>query len=221
MFEHDWLPKLEIERLDYPDGRKYQTPEGNQYESVTSWLSRTEDKSWLLEWKARVGEAEASRISQMATKRGTALHENVESYLMNQEVNTSTMSILDKSLFVPFASHLMKHITKVKALEYPLYSDILRLAGTVDLCAEYNGAISTIDFKTSKAMKRKEDISNYFLQASIYAIMLSERYKIRANKLIIIIAVDYANKVQVFEDDAKIWLPILLKRLKEFPPKRG
>jgi len=219
MFTHNPLPRLNIDRLDYDTGRRYLTPEGYQYESVTTWLGRISDDTWLKEWYARVGEKEATKISTRAAERGTRLHENVERYLNNTEVDISTLNMLDKSLFLPFKSHLDGHVDNIRCIEYPLYSDILKLGGSIDLCADYDGVISTIDFKTSKDRKNKADITNYFLQTTIYTVMLAERYKITTNKLVIIIALDWENKVQVFEEDPKKWIRPLMELIKKHPPK--
>jgi len=216
MFNHNFLKKLNVEKIDSPNGRTYLTPEGNSYESVTTWLGRIGDKEWLEEWRNNVGHDKAEKITKRASERGTRLHENIEKLLLNESVNPS--GILDRSLYIPFEKCMRNNVNNIRALEYPLYSDVLRLAGTIDLCAEWNKETSTIDFKTARARRSKEDITNYFLQATIYAIMLAERYEIRADKLIIVIALDYENKVQVFEENAKNWIRPLMKLLKEFPP---
>lgn len=218
IFSHEPLDGFNIERIDSENGRTYLTPEGNQYDSVTTWLGKISDKDWIKEWYARVGEIEAKTITKRASERGTRLHNNVEKYLKNEEINIADLSMLDKSLFKPFAAHLDTHVNNIKAIEYPLYSDVLRLAGTIDLCAEYDKVLSTIDFKTAKKRKNKEDILNYFLQCTIYAIMLAERYNIKANKIVIIIALDYEYRVQIFEDNAKNWIAPLMKLLKDNPP---
>jgi genome maintenance exonuclease 1 len=218
-FSHEFLPKYEIRRIDSPNGRKYLTPDGNSYESVTSYLGRIEDNSWLDEWRKNVGEKEANKITKRASDRGTNLHNNVEQYLLNNEVNVSTMSMLDRGLFNPFSKVLDLHVNNVRALEYPLYSDTLKLAGTVDCVAEYDGVISLIDFKTAKARKNKEDITNYFLQTTIYSFMIQELYGIKIENLVIIMGLDWEDKVQIFKESRKNWIPLLTETLKSIKPK--
>ena len=216
-FLHSPLLRVNLERLDSPDGRRYVTPSGNKYESVTTWLSRIEDKSWIDEWKKNVGESVAKKTLDRASKRGTTLHENIEQYLKNKKIEK--LSMLDGMLFKPLAKIADEHINNVHALEYPLYSDAMRLAGTVDCVAEYEGVLSLIDFKTSKNRKSKEDITSYFLQTSIYSLMIQEIYGIKIDKLVILMAIDNENKVLVFEESRKNWFNLLVKKLKEFPPK--
>ena len=54
------------------------------YISVTTLLDQTKDKTFLNEWKARVGEEEAQRITTHAANTGTKLHKKVEQYLKNE-----------------------------------------------------------------------------------------------------------------------------------------
>lgn len=218
IFNHVWLPEQQLDRIDSPDGRKYKTSTGEKYESVTSWLGRIQDQTWLNEWKLRVGEAEAKRISSRAAARGTTLHSNVEAHLRNHVVNLNELTMLDKSLFVPFVKCLNEHVTDIRILEGKLYSHGIRLAGTVDCVASYDDTLSVIDFKTSKSMKNKEDIDNYFLQCSLYSYMIEELYSIKIDQLVVLIAVDYENKVQVFKESRKNWSTMLISKLKETPP---
>ena len=135
-FNHNLLPQFELNRIDSPTGRRYVLPDNTSYESVTTWLSRTSDNTWLEEWRAR--EPNADKIVERASKRGTALHENAESFLMNKEVNVSSLNLIDKSLFIPLSKVLIDRVDNIRAVEYQLYSHSLKLAGTVDLVADFD-----------------------------------------------------------------------------------
>ena len=55
--------------------------------SVTSILQATqseEKKASLANWRARVGTAEANRIKNDASSRGTSMHSHLEKYLLGQ-----------------------------------------------------------------------------------------------------------------------------------------
>ena len=65
-------------------------------------------------------------------------------------------------------------IDNIHALEDPLSSSLLKMAGRVDCIAEYKGELAIIDFKTSSKTKREEWIDNYFAQETAYAIMFQE-----------------------------------------------
>ena len=74
------LPK--IERKTTEAGRKYFTPEGKAYPSITTVLGAL-NKDGLLAWRKKVGEEEANKISRRAATRGTAVHKLAEDYIDN------------------------------------------------------------------------------------------------------------------------------------------
>ena len=100
---------------------------------------------------------------------------------------------------------LDKHITKVYATECPLYSDYLKLAGTCDCIAEWDGVPTIVDFKTSKRPKKKADIPNYFAQLAAYAVMWEERTKQPINQIVILVAVQ-DEPPQVFIQKRDDWI---------------
>lgn len=180
--KHD-IPKLV--RVDSPEGRKYQTPSGKSYPSVTTVVGML-GKAEIMEWRKRVGEEEANRISTRAAKRGTSVHSLCESYLLNEEVKPG---LFDLELFNSIKP-LLNDINNIHCLETKLYSDYLQVAGTVDCIAEFRGRMSVIDFKTSRRIKTREDIHGYFLQTSAYAVMFEELTGIAVDRLVIIMGVD-------------------------------
>ena len=176
--------------------RFYVTPDGKRYPSVTTVLS-DHNNSGILEWRQRVGEEKANQISKQATNRGTRVHKIIEKYLLNEPINGIDEMMPDsKSLFFKMKSEL-NNINNIHCLETRLYSHELRLAGTVDCIAEHKGKMSVIDFKTSKRLKRKADISHYFMQAAAYSKMFTEHTGISIDKLVILIGVDSASFPQV------------------------
>jgi hypothetical protein len=50
--------------------------------------------------------------------------------------------------------------------------------------------MSIVDFKTSKRLKTREDISNYFMQCAAYAVAFEERTGIAVSQLVILMGVD-------------------------------
>ena len=64
--------------------RHYVTPEGGLYPSITTILSEF-SKASIQEWRKRVGETEANKISGKASRRGTSLHSVCESYIKNED----------------------------------------------------------------------------------------------------------------------------------------
>jgi genome maintenance exonuclease 1 len=177
-------------------GRVYNTPDGNRYPSVTTVLSEL-SKAGIAAWRKRVGAEEANRISTQASSRGTKVHQICEDYLNNKPDVFDGQMPANIFMFKQIQPILDTHIDNIQYLEAPLYSDFLKTAGRVDCIAEFDGKLSIIDFKTSRKPKKKEWISNYFMQASCYAVMYEERTKIPVSRTVVIIAVD-GSESQVF-----------------------
>lgn len=187
-------------------GRIYTTPEGNRYPSVTTVIGAGSDKSYLERWKARVGEEEARRVSAQATRRGTAVHELVEQYLCNNPTYAKGHMPANILSFKNIKSFLDDNIGTIAGLEIPLYSDKLRVAGRVDCVAEWNGTWSIVDFKTSKREKARDDIHDYFIQCSAYAMMMFQTTGILCKQSVIVMTVDDGNSL-VFVEKTRDWLP--------------
>ena len=176
--------------------RLYVTPDGNKYPSVTTITSQYNKQS-IMEWRKRVGEEEANRISSKAAGRGTRVHTLCENYLNNQEDYLQKQMPDAIVMFKTLQPLLNEYVNNIHALEVPLYSDYLRTAGRVDCIAEFDGAISVIDFKTSSKPKEDKWIQNYYMQCSAYAVMFEERTGIPVSRIVVMIAVD-GEKAQIF-----------------------
>ncbi len=183
--------------------RFYKTPEGLLYPSVTT-ITGQHGKDKILEWRRRVGEEEANRISTKASNRGTKVHKICENYLNNEEDYARTnpahihKTMPDSiAMFKSLQPLLDEHVNNIHALEIPLYSHHLKVAGRVDCIAEYDGKLSIIDFKTSGRLKEESWIKGYFMQCSAYAVMYEERTGIPVSQIVIMIAVE-SEHPQVF-----------------------
>lgn len=201
------LPKMT--RKTGKGGRKYFTPDGNAYPSITTVLSLLSRDS-IMKWRKRVGEEEANKISHQAATRGTSVHKLAEDYLDN--VEDWNKDVLPNNLFT-FSNikDIIDHkVNNIWFQEEYLYSDRLQCAGQVDCIAEYDGELSVIDFKTSRKPKKVEWISNYFIQASFYAAAFYERTGVPIKQGVIIIAVDH-NEPQVFKVNTHDYLQEFIK----------
>lgn len=201
MFNHVQLEFPKLKRVTADNGsRVYETPSGKAYPSVTT-VTGLLKKQAIMEWRKRVGEEEANKISSKAASRGTRIHGLCEQYLLNKEV---VPNMFDNDMWKNMKPHL-HNINNIYALEQPLYSDHLEVAGTVDCIAEYNGKMSVIDFKTSKRLKHRDDIHDYFMQCSAYAVAFEEMTKIPVPQLVILIAVDDEQPL-VFVEKRNEWI---------------
>jgi len=195
-FLHDPVTIETISAVNQEDGtRAYQTPEGRLYPSVTTVLAE-HTKKGIQEWRARVGEVEANKVSRQSATWGTRFHTITEKYLQNN-LTGGDLSLWDYEMF-KVANPVLDRIDNIRAQEVALWSHHLRLAGRVDCIAEFDGKLSVIDFKTARREKDLDHIQHYFMQAAAYAIMFEERTKIPVNRLTILIAVS-DGFMQVFE----------------------
>ena len=215
MFQHipHDIPKLV--RVDSEKGRIYQTPSGNAYPSVTSVLGLL-GKAEIIEWRKRVGEEEANRVSARAARRGTAIHTLCENYLLNRDVNPGPFDLETFNSIRPF----LDKINNVHCLETQLYSDYLQVAGTVDCIAEYEGKMSIIDFKTSKRLKTRDDIHAYFMQTAAYAVAFEERTGIPIGRLVIIMGIDNDDS-RIFIEKRDNWIAGFRKLRLEYKNLKG
>ena len=174
----------------------------------------------IQEWRKRVGEEEANKISSQAARRGTRIHQLCEDYLNGDDIDTSNYTFIDALNFKSLKIILDEHIDNIHMQETRLYSDYLRMAGTVDCIAEWKGKLAIIDFKTARKLKLKEYITNYFCQAAAYAIMYEERFGIPVSRLVIIISVD-DEEPQIFEEKRNNYTKELLDVREQYKVKYG
>jgi len=216
MFEHVKvdLGYDDLDAVTSDTGRLYETPDGVKYPSITTVLSILSEEG-IRKWKERVGEEEAAKISYRASTRGTAVHEIIEKYIDNIENFKDGFSPNIIASFFDVKPILDTRIRRVFAQESPLYSKHLGVAGRVDCVAEFDGVLSIIDFKTSRKPKKKEYITNYFMQESAYAIMWEERTGMPIVQLVTIIAVD-DEMPQVFIEHRDNWTKPLLETIKKY-----
>jgi genome maintenance exonuclease 1 len=210
-FNHVKLSELdfELEAVTTENGRWYTTPKGNVYPSITTVLS-SYNKGAIQQWRQSVGEDVANKISKKAADRGTKLHAVCEDYLNNKlsPLRMQTMMPDTKSLFLQLRPFIDENIGDVYAIEQPLYSDRLKVAGRVDLIAYWNGALSIIDYKSSTKEKNEDWIQNYFLQCSAYAEMFGEITGREISQIVVAIAVE-DGMPQIFTKQKIKYLPTL------------
>ena len=189
MFNHSDKYKFEDLPRKVIDGKRYYiTPDGNKYPSVTTITSQASAKS-IARWRKRVGEEEANRVSKKATTAGTKVHKLCEDYVNNEEMLYEDVAPENLFMFKQIKPILDIYLEEVWAVECPLYSDYLRVAGQCDCVGIFQGKPAIIDFKTASKRKRRSWITNYFMQESAYAVMFEEMTGKPIVNLVTIIAV--------------------------------
>lgn len=191
------LPDLKSET--HPDGKRYYTtPNGSILPSVTTVVGAMK-KQAIMEWRKRVGEVEANRISKLATGRGNRVHTLAERYLKNEKINFISEMPDAVEMFRTLIPYIQK-INNIHYIEQSLWSERIGLAGRVDLIAEWDGVLSVIDFKTSKKIKKTEDIQEYFAQCTAYAGMYEEHVGVPIDQIVIVMAVEDSTPLVFIEN---------------------
>lgn len=169
--------------------RFYTTPDGIRLPSVTTVIGAKKKQS-IMEWRNRVGEETANKISAKASSRGNRVHKLCEDYIAN--VNEYARGAFPDALemFRTIKPVIDEHVGEVWYQEQALYSLQLEMAGRVDLIAYWDGVLSIIDFKTSSRIKTKDMIGDYFAQETAYALMVEELIGEPINQLVTLMAVD-------------------------------
>ena len=216
MFTHlNKLGDFELEANTIDGVRYYTLPSGKKAPSITS-ITSFYNRQIFINWRKKVGEEEANKITKVSTDRGTKFHDLVEKYLSNEDVN-SLKDVLPttKARWIAARESLNK-IDNIHALEKPLYSEYFGIAGRVDCIAEYEGELAVIDFKTSKKIKPEKWLQNYFVQETAYACMYYEMTGISVKKIVTLMVADNGD-VKVYEKTNKSdYIKLLTKYIKEF-----
>jgi|TARA_R110000744_G_scaffold128546_4_gene235654 genome maintenance exonuclease 1 len=235
----------DIKRVEVNGRRHYQIQDGGHkhtFPSVTTILSHTSDKSGLVNWRKRVGEAEADRISKLSMDRGSVMHRLIELYKLidgtkddrlnelkklsktDEEVNEyGTEFIIEGwKMFMKFWNNhelFFDRVAEVLESETFLWSSI-GYAGTVDNISKMTDeSILVIDYKNSRKPKRDEWIQDYYLQLASYYVAYYQRSRTIPNGAEIWIANELDDVPQVFKltkSDIKHYFEEFRKRLNTY-----
>ena len=215
MFKHIDIELPKLERVTIDGVRYYEVPDEDELLKLVSITSVTSHKNrqFFADWRKKVGEEEAERVTKAATSRGTDMHTLVENYLYNRDL--PPVQPISDFLFKIAKTELNK-INNIHCLEGSLYSKILGVAGTTDCIGEHDGELAVIDFKTSKKPKPKEWITHYFVQAMFYGMAYYEMTGTPIEKLVIIMACENGECVLYEERDLKKYMKLVVQYIKKF-----
>ena len=147
MFNHvDMGVILEDLKAQTVEGKRVYAVGENFYPSISTICSYRKRKS-IAEWRNRVGNEEANKISTRAATVGTSLHSIVEDYLNN---NLDLERYKDKYLALLLfkqAKSMFGRINNIHFQEAPLFSHEFGIAGRVDCIAEFDGKLSSHRFQ--------------------------------------------------------------------------
>jgi hypothetical protein len=162
-----------LSAITYPTGgRVYNTPHGHQVPSVTTILS-TLPKDGLVQWRERVGDEEADRITEEACNIGTNMHDRLEGYVSNylQGRPNDPPETDEDRIALQMAENMKRFglpdLDEVWGIEEALYCEHL-YAGRTDLIGVYMGKSAIIDYKSARRWKRPDWVESYRMQIAAY-----------------------------------------------------
>lgn len=210
-FVHDFVDIEEsIQSVETPEGRRYRTPDGvfPSVTTVTGWKKR----KFFSKWR-RENPEESKRV----LRRGTRLHSIIETYIRN-DLQDSTLVEGAGTCEVDLFSSMQEDIDRIgniRAIEVPLWSKRIGLAGRTDCIGEFDGIPSVIDFKSSNNPKSEDSIQDYFMQATAYSLMWKDRTGIDLGGIALIIGVEDGG-CQVFTANPRDYIPDLVDAIKTY-----
>ena len=189
-----WNPKFSYPKSmrSMVSGSRMYAVNQEKLPSVTSILQATqseEKKASLANWKARVGLAEANRIKNDASNRGTSMHTFLEKYLLGQlnlELLEEQENKSKKMANEIIEQGIKNKLSEIWGTEATLYYPG-KYAGTCDACGVYEGQETIIDFKQSNKPKKEEWIEDYYLQLGAYSLAHNIVYNSRITQGIVLL----------------------------------
>lgn len=201
------LPIDDIDSETTESGRRY-IHEGVALPSVTT-VTGWEKRKFFADWRRR-NPKESVRV----TSRGNKLHSVIEDYLNNKKIELQDIPPNECELFLQLKPELDR-IDNIRALEVPLWSKKIGLAGRVDCIAEHAGELAIIDFKGSTRTKDESQIDNYMMQATAYALMWEDMTGEAIKKFKILVSCE-SGEIQVFSDTPVKWVKGLFNCIQKY-----
>jgi genome maintenance exonuclease 1 len=224
IFQRTTVPGLnyQLPVLTRAGSRYYVTPEGNKYPSAST-IAGLLTRDGITAWRAKVGTETADRISKRGADRGTNVHAVCESYLRGTLTPLERLGIMPtlKEMFLSLQKTFDANISEVYAIEQPLYSDRLKIAGRCDAVVVWNKLLAILDVKTANRHKPEEWILNYFVQTAAYAEMFEERTGMPIDRIVLATAIEGESHAVIHNRSKAEYLPILHKCIDQYYKENG
>ena len=172
-----------VKQINLQGKRLYEAPDGTKTPSVTTILSKTKDMTHLNAWKKRVGEQEAQRITTEAAGVGTAMHNNLERFLIGEErmPGKNMVHVQANKMADEIIKNALCDVDEIWGIEQALYYPEL-YSGTTDLVGVYKGKPAIMDFKQTNKPKKEEWVEDYYMQLVAYALAHNKVYDTNINE---------------------------------------
>ena len=203
---------------DHESGTRVYEIDNSRLPSVTTILGATKNQQFIKDWKAKVGEAEAERIKNLSSRRGTAMHKFLEHHILGTGYDDLTgigqeaRPMADKIIEIGLAP-VEEYYGSEIMLHYPgLY------AGSTDLVCLHNDMETIVDFKQANRPKKEEWIQDYYLQIAAYAMAHDYVHgsKIRQGVIMVCTPDLYYQEFKMQDADLRKWKHEWLKRMNQY-----
>ena len=214
LYNHIPINFKQAKLIEKDSAHFYETPNGEVYPSITTILQETMSdakKESLQNWKEQ--EIAAEYITQEAATIGTETHKLIENHI-NEVRQTDEVRLLSVAHFNNLIPFLQK-INNVHGTELRLYSNAMKLAGTSDCIATYDGELSIIDYKTKRSNQREEWMTEHFIQGTAYSQMFKELTGIEVKQMVILVSSEKNSRME-FVKNTKEYKDLLTQRLNQY-----
>jgi len=214
LYNHIPINFKQAELIEKDNAHFYQTPTGEIYPSITTILHETMDnekKESLQNWKEQ--EIASDYITQEAATIGTETHKLIENHIneVRQTDDVRLLSVAHFNNLIPF----LQKINNVHGTELRLYSNAMKLAGTSDCIASYDGELSIIDYKTKRSNQKEEWMTDHFIQGTAYSQMFKELTGIEAKQVVILVSSEKNSRME-FVKNTEDYKDLLTQRLNQY-----
>ena len=214
LYNHIPINFKQAKLIEKDSAHFYETPNGEVYPSITTILQETMSdakKESLQNWKEQ--EIAAEYITQEAATIGTETHKLIENHI-NEVRQTDEVRLLSVAHFNNLIPFLQK-INNVYGTELRLYSNAMKLAGTSDCIANYDGKLSIIDYKTKRSNQREEWMTEHFIQGTAYSQMFKELTGIEVKQVVILVSSEKNSRME-FVKNTEDYKELLNQRLNQY-----
>ena len=214
--DHELVTKMQAFYEANPYGER-------KYYGVTKVLSETkseEDKASLQAWRDKVGEEKAEAILQESLKIGNSLDMMIEKFLAGTLGEIKQYKDEPGLKLFYQMKPVLENIDTI-GLQIHMYSDKYKIQGYLDCIGVKNGVLTMIDFKNSRSRKSEKYIRDYFLQASIYCLLIHEMTGIVIKDIMIILGIRDSFSTQIATAKLKDYIVEAKERISKFNEIKG
>lgn len=140
---------------------------------IADALDAPDKREALQRWFALTG-MHAFRIADEAKDIGSAVHAAIEAHYRGMPTDTLLWDAPDvtaaENAFAAFVEWHRRTPHTPLLLEWPMVSERIRLAGTLDMLADFGEGLEVVDFKTSKRLSPR----SMFVQCALYDALLTD-----------------------------------------------